>query len=335
MKLKTYVIAEIGVNHNGNLNIARELIDAATDAGADAVKFQTYQTNLLVTRTASKATYQIAATGKSESQYEMLSSLQLSYEQHHTLMMYCQEREVEFLSSPFDIESIDSLIEMGVSKIKIPSGELTNLPYLRHIGSLGKPIIMSTGMATLNEVRSAMDVLESAGAMRAKITLLHCSTEYPASISGVNLKAMITLKDTFNVQVGYSDHTIGSEVSLAAVAMGASVIEKHLTLDCRSYGPDHKASMEPNDFKLMINAIRNVEMAFGSGEKKPNSTEMNNSNIVRKSLFANDAIKKGELFTEDNIISKRPANGISPMEWDNVIGQVAKKYFHKDDLIEL
>ena len=333
--MKTLIIAEAGVNHNGDLSLARQLIDVALSAGADSVKFQTFTADKLVTTNAKKADYQNKTTGEVESQHAMVRKLELNGESHKMLIKYCEEKKIQFLSTGFDIDSIDLLVELGLERFKIPSGEITNLPYLRHIGELGKSVILSTGMATLDEIEMALNILESAGTPRKQITVLHCNTEYPTPMIDVNLQAMTTIRDTFGVEVGYSDHTLGIEVATAAVALGATVIEKHLTLDRNLSGPDHRASIEPDEFKNMVTAIRNIEAALGDGVKRPSASESKNISIARKSLVASCAIKSGEIFSENNISAKRPGTGLSPMLWDKVIGSKAPRSFSPDELIEL
>ncbi len=332
---KTLIIAEAGVNHNGELATALRLVDAAVESGAAVVKFQTFTADQLVTPDAVKATYQKAKTSAHETQMNMLRKLELSYNDHLAISERCQDRGIGFLSTGFDIESIDMLMGLGIDRIKIPSGEITNLPYLRHIGGLGRPIILSTGMANLEEVGSALDVLLSAGIPKADVTILHCTTEYPAPMCDVNLQAMVTIRDAFGVNVGYSDHTMGHEVAVAAVALGACVIEKHLTLDRTATGPDHSASLEPAEFADMVRAIRNIELALGDGIKTPQPSEMGNMAVARKSLVAAAAIRSGEPFTSINITAKRPGSGMSPMLWDDVLGQVAKRDFAPNEMIEL
>lgn len=332
---KVFIIAEAGVNHNGQPESAKKLIDAAADAGADAVKFQTFKAESLVSRNAPKAAYQVRATGKRASQYEMLKSLELDKRAHKELLAYCKKKKIIFLSSPFDPEGIDLLNELGLRIFKIPSGEITNLPYLRKLGKLKKKIMLSTGMADLGEIEDALEVLTGAGTPKGNITLLHCNTEYPTPVKDVNLLAMLTLKEAFKVKVGYSDHTLGLEVSIAAVALGATVIEKHFTLDRGLQGPDHKASLEPEELKGMVKAIRNIELALGDGTKKPSLSESKNRPLVRKSITALRKIRKGELFSDKNITTKRPGFGINPMEWDKVIGKRALRPFEKDELIEV
>jgi len=333
--MKTLIIAEAGVNHNGDINLAKKLVTVAAEAGADVIKFQTFTADNLVTKGAHKAHYQTLTTNSSESQHAMIHNLELSHSMHQELIDYCAKYEIEFLSSGFDIKSVNLLIKLGLSRFKIPSGEITNLPYLRHIGAQGKEIILSTGMANLEEIRDAIEILESAGASRNKITVLHCNTDYPTPLIDVNLRAMITIKNVFDVKIGYSDHTLGSDVAIAAVSMGATIIEKHITLDAKMPGPDHKASMEPQQFKDMVAAIRGIELAMGDGFKKPSPSELKNIQIVRKSLVAACLINEGEIFNSLNIAVKRPGTGISPMLWDEVIGKKAIKKFMPDDLIEI
>jgi N,N'-diacetyllegionaminate synthase len=335
MTIRTLIIAEAGVNHNGELALAKQLIDVAAEAGVDLVKFQSFNADRQVTHTAQKAGYQTLTTDSKESQYEMLHRLELSLEMHHELVAHCAARNICFFSTGFDVESVDLLMSLGQDQIKIPSGEITNLPYLRHIGRLGKIVILSTGMATLGEIEAAIDVLEQAGTPRASMTVLHCTTEYPTPMAEVNLRAMQSIHTAFGVAVGYSDHTPGIEVAIAAVAMGASVIEKHFTLDRTLPGPDHKASLEPAELKAMVAAIRNIEVALGDGIKRLTPSEANNKPIARKSLVASHAISAGELFSEENITAKRPGTGISPMRWDEVIGRSAPRDFSADELIEL
>lgn len=330
-----FIIAEVGVNHNGSLEIAKKLINASKDCGVDAVKFQTFKADKLVSKKAQKAEYQKNNTNSNESQYEMIKKLELTDEDHKELVSYCNEKEILFLSSPFDLDSIDLLDHLGINIFKIPSGEITNLPYLQKIGKLNKNVILSTGMADIGEIEDALDVLVENGTEREKITILQCNTEYPTPYEDVNLKAMLTIKNTFDVKVGYSDHTKGIEVPIAAVALGAEVIEKHFTLDRNMEGPDHKASLEPDELKLMVVAIRNIDKALGNGIKKPSKSELKNKPIARKSLVAIKRIEKGELFTEYNIGIKRPGTGISPMRWDEVIGKFSSKVFDRDDLIEI
>ena len=332
---RTIIIAEAGVNHNGSIEIARQLIDAAVSAGVDYVKFQTFRTEQLVTKQAKQAAYQAKNTSSGNSQYEMLKKLELTPEQHLELMDYCKQRNVKFLSTAFDFGSIAFLDTLDLDVWKIPSGEITNYPYLRQIAKTNKKVILSTGMATLREIEEAITVLEKFGTPRNNITLLHCTTEYPAPKNEVNLRAMNVLKETFGLPVGYSDHTEGIEIAVAAVAMGACVIEKHFTLDRNMEGPDHKASIQPDELIRMVQYIRNVELALGSGVKEPSPSEKANISIARKSIVAGRKIKKGEIFTENNLIPKRPGNGISPMKWKDVIGKTAMRDFEEDELIEL
>jgi len=332
---KVCVIAEAGVNHNGDMGVALKLIDVAASAGADIVKFQTFKADRIVTRDADKASYQNRAIGEDETQFDMLRRLELNRGKHVTLSERCRIAGVEFLSTGFDVESIDLLYNLGIRRIKVPSGEITNLPYLRHIGGIGKEIILSTGMSNLGEVEAALEVLEAAGTPRERITVLHCTSEYPAPIAEVNLRAMVSMGRALGVAVGYSDHTQGIEIPIAAAALGASVIEKHFTLDRSLPGPDHKASLEPDELKAMVQGIRNVEKALGDGVKRITPSERANRPVVRKSIVAARYIGAGERFTEDNIAVKRPGTGLSPMEWDRVIGRAAPRDFAADELIEL
>jgi len=327
------IIAEAGVNHNGSIELAKKLIDVAVEAGVDFVKFQTFKAEKLVTRTADKAEYQKEITDTDESQFEMIKELELDRKTHEELIDYCKIKDIKFLSTAFDHDSIDLLGKLNIPLFKIPSGEITNLPYLRHIGGMGKKIIMSTGMSTLNEVHNALNILIESGTEKEQITILHCNTEYPTPMEDVNLKAMITIRDELGVSVGYSDHTLGIEVPIAAVAVGATIIEKHFTLDRTLPGPDHAASLEPNELKDMVNAIRNIEKAMGNGIKKPSPSEIKNMPITRKSIVAKKIIIKGEKFTEENLTVKRPGTGISPMDWENVVGSLANRAYEMDDLI--
>ena len=331
--MSVFIIAEAGVNHNGSVNLAKKLIDVASISGVDAVKFQTFKAKNLVAKHTQKADYQKQTTDALESQFNMIKKLELDVDAHRELIAYCQEKGIMFLSTPFDRESIDLLSDLGLQIFKIPSGEITNLPYLRHIGSLGKQVILSTGMSNLKEVEDALNILINAGTPKDNITVLHANTMYPTPMEDVNLKAMLTMQKEFSVDVGYSDHTLGIEVDIAAVVMGASCIEKHFTLDKTMAGPDHKASLEPKELKAMVSAIRNIEKALGSGEKKPSPSESVNINIARKSIVASQNINKGEVLTEKNISIKRPGSGISPMKWDSVIGSIATKKYNRDDLI--
>jgi len=329
------IIAEAGVNHNGDLDVARRLIDSAAVAGADVVKFQTFNADRLVTRKARKAEYQIRTTSEGESQHDMIRRLELQPEMHHVLMEHCRARGIAFLSTPFDNESVDFLAALGIDRFKVPSGEVTNLPYLRRIGRHGKSVMLSTGMCTLGEIEAALDVLERAGTPRSRITILHCNTEYPTPMCDVNLRAMQSVRYAFDVAVGYSDHTVGIEVPVAAVALGATIIEKHFTLDRTMPGPDHKASLEPDEFKAMVAAIRNIELALGTGRKLPSPSEIKNKEIARKSIVAARPIRAGEHFTEENLAVKRPGTGVSPMRWDEVIGRRAGRAYATDELIEI
>ena len=331
--MSVFIIAEAGVNHNGSIGNAYRLIDVAVESGANAVKFQTFRAESLVSKSAKKADYQKQTTNELESQFEMIKKLELDVDAHKKLIKYCNEKGIMFLSTPFDHDSINLLNELDLKIFKIPSGEITNLPYLRHIGSLAKQVILSTGMSTLQEVGDALTILVDAGTKKENITVLHANTMYPTPMEDVNLNAMQTMRQEFNVAVGYSDHTLGIEVDIAAVTMGASIIEKHFTLDKTMKGPDHKASLEPEELKAMVRAIRNIEKALGSNEKILSPSEEVNINIVRKSIVANQNIKKGDLLTDKNIAAKRPGGGISPMRWDEIIGTVASKDYNTDELI--
>jgi len=331
--VRVFIIAEAGVNHNGSVDLAKQLINVASNSGANAVKFQTFKAENLVAKNAQKAEYQKHTTNVLESQFDMIKKLELDVETHKELIAYCQEKDIMFLSTPFDHDSIDMLNNLGLDIFKIPSGEITNLPYLRHIGSLNKQVVLSTGMSNLEEIRGALNILINAGSSKENITVLHANTMYPTPMEDVNLNAMLTIHKEFDVDVGYSDHTLGIEVDIAAVAMGASCIEKHFTLDKAMDGPDHKASLEPEELKAMVSAIRNIEKALGSSEKKPSPSESANIKVVRKSIIANQNIKKGDLLTDKNIAAKRPGDGISPMQWDEVIGTTASKDYNADELI--
>lgn len=333
--MKTIIIAEAGVNHNGDMEIAKQLISAAKMAGADIVKFQTFQAAKLVTKTASKAAYQQTTTGTAESQFDMIRKLELSRTDHEILINECNKQGIGFFSTAFDEESFDMLRELGIDQVKIPSGELTNFPLIRYMTRFGMPVILSTGMANLGEIEAALEAIEKAGTSRSNITVLHCTTEYPTPMADVNLRAMVNMKQALGVEVGYSDHTPGIEIPIAAVALGARIIEKHFTLDRNLPGPDHKASLEPNELKAMIDGIRNIELALGDGIKRPSASELKNKPIARKSIVAAREIKAGELLTEDNLAVKRPGTGISPMQWDMVIGRTATRNFGIDELIEL
>jgi N,N'-diacetyllegionaminate synthase len=332
---KVFIIAEAGVNHNGSIDLAKKLIDAAADAGADAVKFQTFKADRLATKLAHKADYQKSNTSVNESQYEMLKKLELDEDKHKAIMEHCKQKQIMFLSSAFDNESVDMLNNFGMAIFKIPSGEITNLPYLTHVGGLKKPIILSSGMSDLVDIKNALDVLIECGVSKDQLTVLHATTEYPCPIQEVNIRAMQTIGANFGVKVGYSDHTNGIEVSVAAVALGACVIEKHFTLDQTMEGPDHKASLEPNEFKSMVRAIRNIEKALGDGIKKPSKSEIKNMAITRKSIVALRAIKSGEIFSVGNLAVKRPGTGISPMDLNKIIGKIARRDFLPDEQIEL
>ena len=331
---KVFIIAEAGVNHNGSIELAKKLIDVAVNAGVDAVKFQTFKAENLVSKNAQKADYQKKNMNDTDdSQLNMLKKLELDVNTHKELISYCNSKNIMFLSTPFDHDSIELLNGLGLEIFKVPSGEITNLPYLRHIGKLNKQVILSTGMADIGEIEDALDVLIDAGTQKENITILHANTMYPTPMEDVNLKAMITIGNTFDCKYGYSDHTLGIEVDIAAVAMGASCIEKHFTLDKTMEGPDHKASLEPQELKAMVEAIRNIELALGSSIKKPSKSETPNIQVARKSIVANCDIKKGETFTENNLTIKRPGNGINPMRWDEVIGMIATKDYKEDELI--
>ncbi len=330
--MKTLIIAEAGVNHNGRFELAKELVDKAAEAGADIVKFQTCKAENVISRYADKAEYQKKTTGEADTQLDMVRKLMLTYEQYGQLKDYCEEKGIRFLSTAFDLPSVDYLHGIGMGLWKIPSGEITNLPLLIKIAQLHEPIIMSTGMSTLEEVGNAVKVLKENGA--TDITLLHCTTEYPAPYEDVNLKAMDTMKEAFGLPVGYSDHTKGIEIPIAAVARGACVIEKHFTLDRNMEGPDHKASLEPQELAEMVRTIRNVEQAIGDGVKKVSASELKNQDIARKSIIAAKVIKAGETFSEENITTKRPGSGIDPMRWFDLLGKTAKHDYEEDYLIE-
>ncbi|MBS8230189.1 N-acetylneuraminate synthase [Marinobacter salarius] len=334
--MKTLIIAEAGVNHNGDMALAKKLIAAAADAGADLVKFQTFIAKNIVSKSAPKADYQKDTTDPGESQQDMIRQLELTREDHVELMRECKRYGIGFFSTAFDRESIRLLEDLSaMDYVKVPSGELTNLPYLRYLTRHGKPVLLSTGMATLGEIEAAIEAVEQAGTFRDRITILHCTTEYPTPMDEVNLNAMVNMGKAFGVAVGYSDHTQGIEVPIAAVALGASVIEKHFTLDRSLPGPDHRASLEPDELKAMVVGIRNIEKAMGDGIKRPGPSELKNKPIARKSLVAALAIRKGEPFTAENLVAKRPGTGISPMRWDEVLGRTAPRDFEEDELIEL
>jgi N,N'-diacetyllegionaminate synthase len=331
--LSVYIIAEAGINHNGRLDLATRLIDAAAEAGADCVKFQTFKTNEVISKWAQKAKYQEDTTAKDETEFEMVKKLELSFGNFISLHAYCTKKRIQFLSTPFDLPSIAFLNTLNLPLWKIPSGEITNLPYLLSIARTQKPVLMSTGMCEIDEIQAAVDVLKENGTPQIK--LLHCNTEYPTPFQDVNLNAIRTLRERFGVEVGYSDHTTGIEVPVAAVALGASVIEKHFTLDKHMDGPDHRASLEPGELTSMVASIRNIEKALGNGIKTPSRSERKNIDIARKSIVARCAINKGDLFSEDNITVKRPGYGISPMRWFDVLGKMAKRDFEEDELIEI
>ena len=333
---KIIIIAEAGVNHNGDMAKAKALIDKGAEAGVDYVKFQTFKAGNLVTKQAKRAAYQDRNTQDNDTQYEMLKKLELSQAVHQELIDYCAQKGVQFLSTGFDIESLEFLARLGITIAKVPSGEITNLPYLRKVASLFPEVILSTGMATIIEIKDAVKVLTDNGVNRDKITVLHCNTEYPTPMEDVNLRAMLHIQQEVGVAIGYSDHTLGIEVPIAAVALGATIIEKHFTLDKTLPGPDHKASLEPDELKAMVSAIRNIEKAVGgSGLKEVSISEAKNKPIARKSIVAAKKIVKGELFTIENLTVKRPGTGILPMQWDEVIGKTAKKDFEEDDVIEV
>lgn len=331
--MSVYIIAEAGVNHNGQLDLALRLCNAAKEAGVDAVKFQTWKTEIIVTAQARQAAYQTKNTGVEESQFDMLKKLELSYDHFRYIQDYCKKIGIDFLSTPDEEESLKFLVSLGLPFIKVGSGEVTNIPYLRKIASCGKPVILSTGMSTLAQVAIAYDTLLKAGA--PTVSLLHCTTNYPCPYDEVNLRAMQTLKDAFKCQVGYSDHTMGTEIPVAAVAMGAEIIEKHFTLDRTMEGPDHKASLEPAELKMMVEQIRHIEVAMGDGIKRPNKSEAENAKVVQKSILAKRSIKKGEVLKEEMLVAKRAGKGISASLWDNVIGAYAIKDFDIDEPIVL
>jgi len=334
--VSTIIIAEAGVNHDGDLDVARQLVRVAAEAGADYVKFQSFNADRLVAAAAPKAEYQLAATGSAESQRDMLRRLELSRSDHEALIAECAQHNIGFLSTGFDAEHVDMLVDLGVDRLKVPSGEIVNLPLLRHIASKGLPVILSTGMATMEEVAEAVAALESAGLDRKDLTILHCNTEYPTPMGDVNLTAMRAIADEFGTKVGYSDHTPGIEVPIAAVALGASLIEKHFTLDRGRPGPDHSASLEPAELKAMVSAIRNVEQALsGDGVKRPSASEAKNRAIARPVLVAAREISAGEAFGTGNLTAKRAGAGLSPMRWDDVMGRHAPRDFAPDEPIEL
>lgn len=330
---KVFIIAEAGVNHNGSIEIAKKLIDEAAKCGVDAVKFQSFKAKNLVTKVAKQADYQKENMKKEVSQYEMLKALELSYDDHIELINYSKEKGIMFLSSPFDLESIDMLMELGIEIFKVPSGEIENVPYLKKIAKTGKKVILSTGMSNLADIEFALDILREAGAN--DISVLHCNTDYPTKMEEVNLTAMNTIGNAFLVEIGYSDHTKGIEIPIAAVALGAKIIEKHFTLDKNMDGPDHKASLEPDELKAMVDSIRNVEIALGNGIKALTNSEKKNIKVARKSIICSSYIKKGEVFTEENLTIKRPGTGLSPKMWDNIIGKKAQRDYNVDEMVEL
>ena len=333
---KTIIIAEAGVNHNGDIETAKRLVDVAADAGVDYVKFQTFKANKIVTKQAKRADYQNKNTKDFDTQYEMLKKLELNEDSHHLLIKYCNQKGIKFLSTGFDLDSLEFLNKIGIRLAKIPSGEITNYPYLKKVAQLYSEVILSTGMSDMDDINKALAILLKFGVKKENITILHCNTEYPTPMSDVNLKAMLHIQTELNVKIGYSDHTLGIEVPIAAVALGARVIEKHFTLDRNLPGPDHRASLEPNELKSMVNSIRNIEKALsGSGIKEPSKSELKNKQIIRKSIIALKPITKGEIFNNRNIGTKRPGTGISPMKWESVIGQASKDNFEQDELISL
>jgi N,N'-diacetyllegionaminate synthase len=328
------IIAEIGVNHDGSIKKAKELIDSAAYSGADFAKFQTFKAEKIITKQAPKANYQKRSLSDNESQYNMIKRLELNKNSHIELLNHCNLKKIKYLSTAFDMESIQDLIDLDIPIMKIPSGEIINFSFLKKIGSLGKPIILSTGMSTMSEISDAVKLLIESGSKKDSLTILHCNTEYPTPYEDVNLRAMLSIRDKFNVKVGYSDHTLGIEVPIAAVAMGASVIEKHFTLDRSSDGPDHAASLEPDELKEMVSSIRNIEKAMGDGLKKPSPSEIKNINIARKSIVASKVINKGDVFTEKNLTVKRPGSGISPMKWNDIINKKSNFNYEIDELIK-
>ena len=332
--MKTLIIAEAGVNHNGDIQLAKKLIDVAALAGADLVKFQTFSADRLVTESAIKADYQAQATGEIESQHEMLRKLELTESMHRELLAHCSEKKIGFLSTGFDIESVNFLFELGQRLFKIPSGEITNLPYLQCIGNLRGRVILSTGMSNMEEIEAAISVLEDSGTPRDLITVLQCTTAYPVPMADVNLRAMLSIQERFKVDVGYSDHTLGIEVPIAAVALGAKVVEKHFTMDRTLPGPDHKASLEPLELESMIRGIRNVEEALGNGIKRLMPSEINNLHVARKSIVASQLIKSGSIFSEKNLTTKRPGTGVSPMEFAKFMGRIAERDYLRDEFID-
>lgn len=331
---KVLIIAEAGVNHNGSLENAKKLIEKAKAAGADAVKFQTFVPELVISKHATKAAYQEKNTGNAESQLDMVRKLRLDLDEHKQLIAHCIKEEIAFLSTPFDLESIDVLHGLGLKMMKIPSGEVTNVPYLKKLGKLNKQIILSTGMCYLGEIEKAINILVAAGTPREKISLLHCNTEYPTPMEDVNLKAMETLRQAFKLETGYSDHTLGIEVPTAAVAMGATIIEKHFTLDKTMDGPDHKASLEPEELKAMVSAIRNIEKAMGDGIKRPSASETKNISVARKSIHIAQNFPKGHVINDHDLVMKRPGNGITAFELENIIGRKFNREVFEDDMLQ-
>ena len=329
------IIAEAGVNHNGDIGLAKALVGAAATSGADIVKFQTFRAQELTVADAPKAEYQKKTTDNEVTARDLLTSLEMSAAMHEEIHSYCDGQNIEFASSAFDLGSCNLLDQLGVKRFKVPSGEVTNLPLLRHIGQMQKPVILSTGMCEMSEISNALDALIASGAKQDLITILHCNTEYPTPLIDVNLRAIATIQSAFGFPVGYSDHTKGIEVAIAAVAMGATMIEKHLTMDSSLVGPDHSASLEPKAFGEMVSAIRNVELALGGATKRPSQSELANREVVRKSIVASKSIKKGEILSTGNLTTKRPASGICPMQWDKVVGTPSKYDFSKDELIEI
>ncbi len=332
--MKTIIIAEAGVNHNGSLETAKELIAEASKAGANYIKFQTFLAENLVTKDAKQADYQKRNLGNKMSQFEMLRKLELTLNDHNELIKCCKKHKIEFFSTAFDMHSLGLLMSLRLQLWKVPSGEITNLPFIKKIGSLKRPVLLSTGMATMGEIESAIEILEQSGTSRDQITVLHCTTDYPASIDEINLRAMVTIGEAFKVKFGYSDHSEGIEIPLAAVAMGATVIEKHFTLDKSMKGPDHKASLEPDELKMMIAGIRRIERALGDGIKRPTLGELKNKSVARKSIVAARSIKKGNIFSEKNLTVKRPGDGLSPMNWEQLIGTKADRDYQKDEQIK-
>lgn len=336
MKKHTLIIAEAGVNHNGSIELAKRLVDKAVESGVDYIKFQTFKTEKLVSKLAQMATYQKKNIGTEDySQFAMLKKLELSPMQHEELVNYCKAKGIKFFSTAFDLDSIDFLHSLNLGLWKIPSGEITNYPYIKMIAKFGEPVILSTGMCDMQDIENAISTLLKWGSKKENIFILHCNTEYPTPYQDVNLKAMESIRQRFGVEVGYSDHTKGIEVPIAAVALGAIIIEKHFTLDRNMEGPDHKASIEPDELKEMVSAIRNIEQAVGDGVKRVTESEKGNISIARKSIVAARNIKKGEVFTEDNLTVKRPGIGISPMRWEEIIGQISKRDFTEEEFIEL